>query len=65
MIAKCPYVIGGDTAGKGADYFAAKVIDNINGRTVATLHKQRMDEDVYAEQLYCLGKYYNDALIGV
>lgn len=65
VIAKCPYVIGGDTAGKGADYFAAKVIDNINGRTVATLHKQRMDEDVYAEQLYCLGKYYNDALIGV
>lgn len=65
VIAKCPYVIGGDTAGKGADYFAAKVINNINGRTVATLHKQRMDEDVYAEQLYCLGKYYNDALIGV
>lgn len=65
VIAKCPYVIGGDTAGKGADFFAAKVIDNINGRTVATLHKQRMDEDVYAEQLYCLGKYYNDALIGV
>ena len=65
VIAKCPYVIGGDTAGKGADYFAAKVIDNINGQTVATLHKQRMDEDVYAEQLYCLGKYYNDALIGV
>lgn len=65
VIAKCPYVIGGDTAGKGADYFAAKVIDNINGRTVATLHKQRMDEDVYAEQLCCLGKYYNDALIGV
>ena len=62
---RAPYVIGGDTAGSGEDYFAAKVILNLDGRTVATLHKQRMDEDLYAEQLFCLGKYYNDALIGV
>jgi len=32
---------------------------------VATLHKQKIDEDLFAEQLYCLGKYYNDALLGV
>ena len=60
-----PYVIGADTAGSGADYFTAKVIDNTNGKCVATLHKQRFDEDLFAEQIYCLGKYYNDALIGV
>ena len=60
-----PYVIGADTAGSGADYFTAKVIDNTNGKCVATLRKQRFDEDLFAEQIYCLGKYYNDALIGV
>ncbi len=62
---RAPYVIGGDTAGTGIDYFTAKVICNLDGKTVATLHKQSMDEDLYAEQLYCLGKYYNDALIGI
>lgn len=62
---KKPYVIGADTAGTGLDYFAAKVIDNSNGKCVATLRKQRFDEDLFAEQLYCLGKYYNNALIGI
>lgn len=60
-----PYVIGGDTAGTGEDYFTAKVICNLDGSTAATLHVQTIDEDLYAEQLYCLGAYYNDALIGV
>ena len=60
-----PYVLGGDTAGSGEDYFAAKVICNLDGRTVATFHKQRIDEDLFAEQIYCLGKYYHDALIGL
>lgn len=60
-----PYVLGGDTAGSGKDYFAAKVICNLDGRTVATFHKQRIDEDLFAEQIYCLGKYYHDALIGL
>ena len=64
-IYKKPYVIGADTAGSGKDYFAAKVIDNTNGRCVATLHVQQMDEDLFAEQLYCLGKYYNDALLAI
>lgn len=65
--ARAPYVLGGDTAGEGGgeDFFTAKVICNMDGRTVATLHKQHIDEDLYAEQLYCLGKYYHDALIGV
>ena len=60
-----PYVIGADTSGTGCDFFAAKVIDNTNGRCVATLHKQKMDEDLFSEQLYCLGMYYCEALIAV
>ena len=64
-VAKAPYAIGGDTAGSGADYYTAKVICALDHRAAATLRKQRMDEDLYAEQLYCLGRYYNDALIGV
>lgn len=64
-ILKKPYVIGADTAGTGIDYFTAKVIDNVTGKCVATLRKQHIDEDLFAEQLYCLGKWYNDALIGV
>lgn len=62
---RAPYVLGGDTAGTGEDYFAAKVLCNLDGRTVATFHKQRIDEDLFAEQIYCLGKYYHDALIGL
>ncbi len=65
IIEKKPYVIGADTAGVGKDYFTAKVIDNITGRVVATLRRQYIDEDLFAEQLYCLGKFYNDALVAV
>ena len=60
-----PYVIGCDTAGDGSDYFAAHVIDNISGSQVAVYHMDKMDEDLFADQIYCLGKYYNDALVGV
>lgn len=60
-----PYVIGADTAGTGQDYFTAKVIDNTCGKCVATLRKQRIDEDLFAKQIYCLAKYYNDAFVGV
>lgn len=60
-----PYALGGDTAGVGEDYFTAKVVDCMTGESAATLQKQNMDEDEYAEQVYCLGKYYNDALIAV
>ncbi len=62
---KAPYSLGGDTAGTGKDYFTGKVICGLDGKTVATLHKQYIDEDLYAEQMYCLGKYYHDALIGI
>jgi phage terminase large subunit len=59
-----PYVIGGDTAGEGSDRFVAQVIDNITGEQVCTLRHQ-FDEDLYAKQVYCLGMYYNTALIGI
>ena len=59
-----PYVIGGDTAGEGSDWFVGQVLDNVSGRQVCRL-RHRMDEDVYARQIYCLGLYYNTALLGV
>ena len=62
---QCPYALGGDTAGTGIDYYTAKVVDGITGNTVATLRQQRIDEDKYAEQVYCLGKYYHTALVGI
>lgn len=65
ITSRAPYAIGGDTSGLGTDYYTAKVISNIDGRTVATLRVQRIDEDLYAEQMYCLGRYYNDAIIGI
>lgn len=58
-----PYVIGGDTAGEGSDYFTAHVINNITGEEVAVL-KQQYDEIEYVKQIYCLGIFYNKALIG-
>lgn len=60
-----PYTIGGDTAGEGSDYYTAKVINNETRQTAATLRCLRMEDDIYADQLACLGYYYNNALIGV
>lgn len=59
-----PYVIGCDTAGEGSDWFVAQVLDNSNGRLVAK-YRVRTDEDLFARQVYCLGKWYNTALIGI
>ncbi len=58
------YVIGGDTASEGADFFTAQVIDCETGEQVAVL-KNKFDEDLYAKQMYCLGMYYNEALIAI
>ena len=60
-----PYTIGGDTAGEGSDYFTAQVIDNITGEQVARLRWQNCDEDEYSKQVYCLGMYYNTALVAL
>jgi phage terminase large subunit len=57
-----PYVAGGDTAGDGSDWFTSSLHDNITGQQVCTLRHQ-YEEDVYAKQLYCIGRYYNDCLL--
>jgi phage terminase large subunit len=59
-----PYVLGGDTAGEGSDYFTGHVINNVTGIQAAVLRHQ-FDEDLYAKQVYCLGKYYNNAMAGI
>jgi len=58
------YCIGGDTAGEGSDYFTGHVLDAKTGVQVAHL-KHQFDADQYTRQMYCLGKYYKDALIGI
>ena len=58
------YAIGGDTAGEGSDYFTGHVLDADTGEQVAVLRHQ-FDEDLYTKQMYCLGKYYKDALISI
>lgn len=67
------YAIGGDTAGDGSDNFTGHVIDAKTREQVAVL-KHQFDSDLYARQMYCLGKYYKyrrldgtfeDALIGI
>lgn len=59
-----PYVLPGDTAGLGSDEFCGDVINNITCEQAASL-TIATDEDLYADQMYCLGKYYNNALIGI
>ena len=59
-----PYVLGGDTAGDGSDWFTAHVIDNVTGRQAASLRRQ-VSEPEYVRQVYALGRYYNWALIGL
>lgn len=58
------YVLGGDTAGEGSDWFTGWVIDNYNCSQAARLRKQ-YGEAEYARQIYCLGMYYNCALVGL
>lgn len=61
---KGPYCIGGDTAGEGSDYFTGHVLDARTGVQMAVL-RHRFDPDLYARQMYCLGKFYGDALLGI
>lgn len=58
------YCIGGDTAGEGSDYFIGQVLDAKTGEQVAVLRHQ-FDADQYTKQMYCLGMYYKQALIGI
>lgn len=50
--------------GEGSDFFTAHVIDNITSKQVAKL-RQEYDEVEYTRQIYCLAKYYNEALVGL
>lgn len=59
-----PYVIGGDTAGEGSDKFTAWVVDNRTGQQAAEM-EFTFSELLYARQIYCLGLYYNQALLAV
>ncbi len=59
-----PYVIGADTSGDGSDWNVAQVLDNRTGEQVCTMRMQ-YGETAFIDQLYQLGMYYNEALIGV
>jgi hypothetical protein len=59
---RTPYSGGGDTAGDGSDFFTGIISNNITMNHAATL-KHQYDEDLYAEQMYCLGLFYNEALL--
>lgn len=60
-----PYVLGGDTKGEGKDYYGGTVINNHTGNRCASLHMQVSHSKPYTWQMYCLGRYYQDALIGI
>ena len=57
-------MLAGDTSGDGSDCFTAFVLDNTTGKQVAEL-QQPLSEILYARQVYCLGRYYNDAMAGI
>lgn len=59
-----PYVLAGDTAGEGSDFFTLQLLDNTTGRQVAVL-REKLEEQVYAHQAYCMGMTYNTAMIGI
>lgn len=59
------YAIGCDTAGgTGLDFSSAHVLDLTTMEIVAEMHA-KMDPDLWAAQLHCLGKWYNTAKIAV
>jgi hypothetical protein len=60
-----PYISGNDVAQgvEGGDFDAAPMLDNITLEQVAAFHGH-LNVDLYAEELYKFGQYYNWALIG-
>jgi hypothetical protein len=60
-----PYVIGGDTKGEGRDFYTGVVINNATGNRAATIHNCWTNSKPYTWQMFCLGHYYNLALIGI
>lgn len=60
-----PYVIAGDTKGEGKDEYTAQIMDNTNNFRVATCQMQMNNSKPFSRQIYCVGKYFNEALIGI
>jgi hypothetical protein len=58
------FAIGADTSGEGSDWFVADCLDAKTGEQVAKLRHQ-FDADLFTRQIYCLGVYYKNALIGI
>lgn len=60
-----PYIAGADVAQgvEGGDFDAAPMLDNITLEQVAAFHGH-LNVDLYAEELYKFGTYYNNALLG-
>lgn len=61
---RVPYVIGGDIAEGGHDSCVGQLLNNITGKQAA-VYCEHTDTDLYAKQMYCLGKHYNYALIAI
>ena len=62
---RVPYVLGGDTKGEGSDFYAFTVINNITGNRAASMDLNLMTSYPFTYQVYCAGKYFNTALIGI
>lgn len=60
-----PYVLAGDTKGEGKDFYAGTAINNNTGNRCAVLHVQLRNSKPFTHQMYCLGLYFNTALIGI
>ena len=59
-----PYVLGGDIAEGGMNFSVGQVRNNVSWNQAAVWRGQ-VDTDVYAHQMYCLGRIFNNALIGI
>jgi hypothetical protein len=60
-----PYVLGGDTKGEGRDYYTGKMINNVTGNRAAKIRNRWNNSKPYTWQMYCLGVFYNLALISI
>lgn len=57
------YILSADTAGDGSDFNAGHILTP-DGTQLAVI-KLIEDEDLFADQLYCLGTKYNNALMAI
>lgn len=60
-----PFAIGGDTKGEGKDFYTGTVINNLTGNRCAKLRLQLTNSKPFTWQMYCMGIFFNTALIGV